>query len=104
MQTVITSGVAYTQLLEDMRAMIRHELNLTQAATAPVPASETEELLTIKQAAALLDVCPQTVHDWKRRGLVPYHKMGGRTYLKKADVLTALQSQQRTTKGRGGDK
>ncbi|WP_375438142.1 helix-turn-helix domain-containing protein [uncultured Hymenobacter sp.] len=103
MQTVITSGVAYAQLLEDLRALIRHELNLTHTAgVVPAPAGEAEELLTIKQAATLLDVCPQTVHEWKRRGLLPYHKMGGRTYLKKADVLAALKGQQRTLKGRGG--
>jgi excisionase family DNA binding protein len=107
MQTVITSGVAYAQLLEDMRALIRHELNQTQAGAGQVaPAADTEDLLTVKQAATLLDVCPQTVHDWKRRGMLPYHKMGGRTYLKKADVLAALTSQQRSVKGsakgRGG--
>ncbi|MDF7810929.1 helix-turn-helix domain-containing protein [Hymenobacter sp. YC55] len=103
MQTVITSGVAYAQLLEDLRALIRHELNLTQATgTAAAPASEAEELLTIRQAATLLDVCPQTVHEWKRRGLLPYHKMGGRTYLKKTDVLAALTGAQRTHKGRRG--
>jgi excisionase family DNA binding protein len=96
MQTVITSGVAYTQLLEDMRALIRHELNQTQPLSSSV--HEPEEVLTVKQAATLLDVCVATVHDWKRQGLLPYHKMGGRTYLKKSDVVTALQRQQRTSK------
>lgn len=98
MQTIITTGVAYTQLLEDLRAIIRHEVNQSHALPAPLPEA-TEELLTIRQAAQLLDVCSHTVHEWKRKGLLPYHKLGGRTYLKKADVLAAPNQQQRTRKG-----
>lgn len=95
----------YAQLLEDVRAVVRHEL----AHHVPPPASgattPAEELLSIREAAALLGVTVQTVHEWKRRGLLMYHKLGSRTYLKRADMLAALQEQQRTAKGgRGGGK
>ena len=47
----------------------------------------------------------QTVHEWKRRGLLKYHKLGSRSYLKRADVLAALQGYQRTVKtGKGGGR
>ena len=50
----------------------------------------------------LLGVTVQTVHEWKRRGLLKYHKLGSRSYLKQADVLAALQGHQRTVKtGKG---
>ena len=97
MQTVITAGITPAELVELFRPMLRFELNqLLAESTAPAP--EAEELLTVREAAKLLDVCQQTVHDWKRRGVLPYHKMGGRTYLKRADLLNALQSHQRTMK------
>jgi excisionase family DNA binding protein len=94
--TVITCGVGYPQLLDDLRAIIRHEVSQAQAAP-PAPATE-EELLTVRQAAALLDVCVATVHQWKRQGLLVYTRLGGRVYLKKADVLSAGTRCQRTGK------
>lgn len=97
-----TRGVVvadYTQLLEDVRAVVRHELQ--HAPTIPSGASPTappDDLLSIREAAELLGVTVQTVHEWKRRGLLKYHKLGGRSYLKRAEVLAALQGQQRTVK------
>lgn len=77
--------------------MVRHELTQLQP-TTPTLNPAADELLTVPQAAALLDVCVATVHEWKRRGLLAYTKIGGRAYLKRADVLNAGTTQQRTTK------
>jgi len=97
MQTIITQGVAYQQLLDDLRALIRHEM--TTAQPSPPPTSpNTDELLTVQQAAALLDVSVATVHEHKRRGLLPYTKIGGRAYIKRADLLAAGTPQQRSQK------
>ena len=89
MQTIITQGVPYEQLLDDLRALIRHEMAQAAPAT-PVSGAPAEELLTVQGAAALLNVCVATVHEWKRRGLLAYTKLGGRAYLKRADVLAEL--------------
>ena len=104
MQAVIPVGVAYTQLLEDVRALVRFELQ--QAPAAPVgTAAPADELLSIREAATLLGITVQTVHEWKRRGLLKYHKLGSRSYLKRADVLAALQGHQRTVKtGKGAGR
>lgn len=87
----------YSQLLQDVRAAVRYELQNHQPAAAP-PAALADELLSVREAAELLGVTVQTIHDWKRRGLLKYHKLGSRSYLKRADVLAALQGHQRTTK------
>ncbi|WP_426059962.1 helix-turn-helix domain-containing protein [Hymenobacter sp. B1770] len=95
--TIISVGVAYAQLLEDVRAVIRHELlNAPTPAAAP-PANDP---LSIQEAASMLGVTVQTVHEWKRLGLLKYHKLGGRSYVKRSDVMTALQGFQRTKKSR----
>jgi len=96
MQAVILIGDTYAQLLEDVRAVVRHELHHAPAAPAGPPPSD--ELLSIREAAELLGVTVQTVHEHKRRGLLKYHKLGSRSYIKRADVLAALQPQQRTIK------
>jgi excisionase family DNA binding protein len=106
MQAVILTGDTYAQLIEDVRAVVRHELHhharATPAGASPSPA---DELLSIREAATMLGVTVQTIHEWKRRGLLKYHKLGSRSYLKRTDVLAALQGQQRTTKaGKGASK
>ena len=95
---LIPVGVAYEQVMADFRAMLRSELGgLVPAQTAAHP-SLADELLSIREAATLLGVTVQTVHEWKRRGLLKYHKLGSRSYLKKADVVAGLQGIQRTVK------
>lgn len=98
MQTIITQGVAYQQLLDDLRALIRHEMAQAQPTTGTTQQAAADELLTVQQAAELLDVCVATVHEWKRRGVLAFRKIGGRAYLNRADVLAAGTQQQRTVK------
>ena len=102
MQSIITVGIAYPQWLEDIRAVVRHELQNTAPAVLATGTLPADELLSIREAAEMLGVTVQTVHEWKRRGLLKYHKLGSRSYLKRADVLTALQGHQRSEKpGKG---
>ena len=100
---LIPIGVAYAQLIDDVRAVVRHELSNAPAAPAGTTTSAVDELLSIREAAEMLGVTVQTVHEWKRRGLLKYHKLGSRSYLKRADVLAALQGHQRTIKGGKGN-
>lgn len=97
MQTIITQGIEYQQLLDDLRALIRHEMQAASATVAVQPPAG-DDLLTIKQAAELLDVSVATVHEHKRIGRFPYTKLGGRAYIKRSDVLAAGIQHQRTTK------
>jgi excisionase family DNA binding protein len=97
MQTIITQGFTLDQLLEAMRPVIRHELAQAQQ-VAPTVATPADDLLTVQQAAELLDVCVATIHEWKRRGILGSRKIGGRVYLNRAQVLTAGIQQQRTAK------
>ncbi|MEJ7662970.1 MAG: helix-turn-helix domain-containing protein [Hymenobacter sp.] len=81
-----------------MRAVVRHELQHAPAAPGGPPTAPADELLSIREAAELLGVTVQTVHEWKRVGRLSYHKLGSRSYLKRAEVLAALTPQQRTNK------
>lgn len=91
-------GVEYQQLLDDLRALVRHELAQVHPSAGAPHQPAADELLTVSQAAALLDVCVATVHEWKRRGVLAYRKVGGRAYLSRADVLAAGSREQRTQK------
>ena len=92
----------YTRFLEDVRALVRYELANAPAAPAGPPTPPNDELLSIREAATLLGVTVQTVHSWKQKGMLKYHKLGSRSYIKRADVQAALQGHQRTVKtGKG---
>jgi excisionase family DNA binding protein len=98
MQQFFLTGLEYNQLLADMRALVRDEVAQVTQATYPAGGPDKEQLLTILEAAKLLDVCPQTIHEWKRRGLLVFSKLGNRTYIKRSDLLAALQGQKRSFK------
>lgn len=102
MQVIIPVGIAYDQLLEDVRAMLRHELHHAAPANPAPAAPPAAALLSMREGAEMFGVTVQTVHEWKRRGRLKYYKMGSRSYLKLADVLAALQGHQRSEKpGKG---
>ena len=99
---LIPVGIAYEQVMADFRAMLRSELNSASPAPSTAQPSLDDELLSIREAAAILGVTVQTVHEHKRLGRLRYHKLGSRSYIKRSDILAALQGHQRSEKqGKG---
>ena len=95
--TIIVQGITVEQLIEAMRPLIRFELSQVQPA-AGTAGPAADELLTVPQAAALLDVCKATLFEWVRRGLLVSTRIAGRTYFKRSDLLSAGTREQRTQK------
>ncbi|OUJ68031.1 helix-turn-helix transcriptional regulator [Hymenobacter crusticola] len=88
MDQTVVKNLGSDVLLEKIRAIVRDELGQIQ------PIAETEQLLTLQETADLLSCSLATIHDLKRRNILPFYKLaGGRVYLKKSEVLNALQSQ-----------
>ena len=52
---------------------------------------DSNVLLKIHEVAKLLSVSKVTIHDWKRKGIIPFHRMGGRVFFKKQEVIQALK-------------
>jgi excisionase family DNA binding protein len=86
----------FGQLINDVRAAVREEMGQQRPALA-ANAGDAEKLLTPEQTAELLGVCRQTVFDWAKRGLLIAHRLSRRTFFKRGEVLSALQSQQQPT-------
>lgn len=55
--------------------------------------SNADEPLTVEKTAELLDVAPQTVHQWRKKGFLTGYKLGHRVYFKHSEVLAALKVQ-----------
>lgn len=101
-EQVYLSVVPYPRLIDDMRTLMQVEIQNALSTLIKTEAEPTEELLTVREVSIRLSVCPQTVHEYKRQGIFPFYKISGRTYLKWAEVVAALQGNQRTTKGGKG--
>ena len=89
------------QLSETLIAAFRQELSKQQLPTGPTSPGG-EKLLGVDETAAMLGICRQTVHDWKRRGLLQFHRLGGKVYFKQSEVLAALKGQTRPDGKRKG--
>ena len=62
----------------------------TALAELPKP-KEPEELLTRKQAAALIGVTLPTLHTYSQRGLIKTYNIGRNVRFKKSEVLESLR-------------
>jgi excisionase family DNA binding protein len=65
---------------------------LAQQVNEAAEKEKNEELLNDQQAAELLGVKRKTVFSWKQKGLLPSHRLGGRIFYKRGEVLAALEA------------
>ena len=49
------------------------------------------ELLKVVDVAKLLKVSKVTIHQWKKKGLIPFTRISNKVYFNKKDVLSALK-------------
>ncbi len=52
---------------------------------------ESEAIIKRSDVAEMFGVSLVTIHDWMKRGVLPYHKMNGRSYFKKSEVINAMK-------------
>lgn len=72
------------ELLDEVREIIRSEINLIQK-------KESIEYITVKEAADLLRVAEVTIFDYFNRGVLKKRKIGRRTLILKRDILEAVK-------------
>lgn len=64
---------------------------------APVTAQEAEEVLTVKQCAALLGYSTDHVYAQVSKSLIPHYRVGGSLRFRKSEVLEwAFKNRKRT--------
>jgi excisionase family DNA binding protein len=80
----------YKQLLADVRAIVRSELE----SSCRERRDEQLEFLDALAAAALLNVSRTTILNWRTRGLLTSHKIGGRILFKRTELLASVEGRQ----------
>jgi hypothetical protein len=84
-----------TEFSELLRSVIREEL------TIYFDAKQATELLSPAQAAELFSpkISIQTLTNFVRRGVLTKHRIGRRTFFKRADILGAIQTSKSSSNG-----
>jgi len=78
--------VSIEELYSNLRKIVKEELY--NEALKKVE----ERLLTPKQTAELFQVSTVSIWQWEKQGRIMKHTMGGRTYFKYSEVMSAIES------------
>ncbi|MCO4291348.1 helix-turn-helix domain-containing protein [Solitalea sp. MAHUQ-68] len=82
MQQVILTSIPLNQLCAVLAEHLR-----TEFANLEINPPQ-DRLLTFDEAAEILSVSKVTLTEWRKRGIMPYQKIGKRVYFKQSDLLT----------------
>jgi len=85
--------VLFTQIpLDQFRSIISETVNCAfQNLKNPDVKQEEDPFLKIGEVCKILGVSRVTVHTWKRKGILPFHRISRKIYFKKSDVFAALK-------------
>lgn len=61
------------------------------------PKQETEQvdLIKIDEVCAMLKVSKVTIWDWKRKGIIPFHRLANKVFFKRNEIIEALNKIER---------
>jgi excisionase family DNA binding protein len=81
---------------DDFRSFIQDAISeiLADSQTATPPTPQPERLLNIEDVCSLLQISKPTLHNWKREGWLPFHRIGSKVYFREREVLEAIKTHQ----------
>jgi excisionase family DNA binding protein len=95
------SPASFRELLsETLRELL--PIMAGQLAPAVAPDGPAGKLLTMREACEAFGISKTTLSDWKKRGLVPFVRLGRRVYFERERVLEAGRAHQRYQHTRKG--
>ena len=92
MDKLILSPIELEAFMEAFRAIVRDELQHQHQS------EKSDELLTAKEAAAMLKISLVTLWQWEKAGRVKKHKIGSRVYFKHSEIMAGMDCLQRYEK------
>jgi excisionase family DNA binding protein len=89
MQETIFTNMTKADFQAFIRGVIKEALTFQQEATTVAP--QKDKLLNIDEVCSLLKISKPTLHNWKRDGRLPFHRIGSKVYFKEKEVLEAMK-------------
>jgi excisionase family DNA binding protein len=88
MNTVSIENINVDELRALISECIRAEIKTTLGNTRE---NERDELISIKEVCEVFKVSEVTIHKWKRKGLIPFHKVNRKLYFKRSEILRCIE-------------
>jgi hypothetical protein len=88
MQQTILTTYPEPELEAKVKQWFREVLSELQPATTQ--STTPEAPVKIDHICKTLGVSTVTVHDWKKKGIIPFHRISGKIYFYESEVLAAL--------------
>jgi len=86
-----TQTVLISLSIEELKTLIADSLSTgLQTYHSTEPEKQEEPLLKIEDICSLFNVSKVTIHDWKRKGILPFYRISRKIYFKKNEVIDAL--------------
>jgi len=74
---------------DELRSLLREELQTISQ--DKIASDGLDDLLTRADVAHMFNISLVTVHAWMKIGQLPFNRIGGKTYFKKSEVMSALK-------------
>lgn len=77
---------------DELRQLIEDSIsNLIKTKKEQHPKTHvTEALIKIDDVCEMLQISKVTIHKWKKKGLIPFHRISNRIFFKRSEVLASL--------------
>lgn len=90
---MVTSTILENLSSDDLKSLIQDsvrtelsKINLNKASTP-----ETEQPISQTEALAFLGKSRQTLNEWRRKGVISGHRLGGRIFYFKSELVKAMK-------------
>ncbi len=93
MEKLLFTNYQIEELTDLIKSCLRSELKKLPQQTEEN--KQQEELLSIEDIQQMFRVSKVTIHEWKKKGILPYYKMNRRVYFKKSEVIDSLKHKKR---------
>ena len=84
MQRIALLPVTLDELKKELISGIREELEISSK-----PNFSQEDFIKSDKACEILGISKVTLTEWRKRGLINYHKIGSRVFFKRSEILDA---------------
>jgi len=87
MEMVVVTG-------SELRTLLRDEITdaLSKQKSNSLKGQGSDQLLKRRDIAEMFGVTLVTVHAWMNTGKIPFHRMGGRVFFKRDEVVESMKA------------